>query len=70
MKQQGVEEFLEVDLLIVSCGIRPRDELARGCGLELGEKGGVKVEPLHLKIVFERVLAGFEAVKRVFLVGF
>ena len=44
--RQGLQEaFLEVELLIVSCGIRPRDELARECGLELGEKGGVKVEP-------------------------
>ena len=27
------------DLLIISCGIRPRDELARTCELELGERG-------------------------------
>eukprot|EP00435_Cladocopium_sp_Y103_P042544 s1701_g11.t1 len=44
LRKDGVESFLEVDLLIVSCGIRPRDELARDCQLELGERGGVKVD--------------------------
>jgi NAD(P)H-dependent nitrite reductase large subunit/NAD(P)H-dependent nitrite reductase small subunit len=33
-----------VDIIVVSCGVRPRDELARGCGLELGGRGGVKVD--------------------------
>merc|ERR1719223_1761483 len=36
--------ILEVDMVVVSCGIRPRDELAKGCGLELGGRGGVKVD--------------------------
>jgi nitrite reductase (NADH) large subunit len=31
-------------MAIVSCGIKPRDELARDCGLELGPRGGVKVD--------------------------
>jgi nitrite reductase (NADH) large subunit len=35
---------LEVDMVIVSAGIRPRDELARGAGLLLGERGGVLVD--------------------------
>ncbi len=34
---------LEVDMIVVSAGIRPRDELARDCGLEVGERGGVVV---------------------------
>eukprot|EP00438_Fugacium_kawagutii_P000319 Skav210720 [mRNA] locus=scaffold849:126166:132084:+ [translate_table: standard] len=34
-----MESFLEVDVLIISCGIRPRDELARDCELELGQRG-------------------------------
>jgi nitrite reductase (NADH) large subunit len=39
------EEFtLEVDMLVVSAGIRPRDELARGCGLALGPRGGIDVD--------------------------
>jgi len=39
------EEFiLEMDMLVVSAGIRPRDELARGCGLAIGPRGGVDVD--------------------------
>ena len=34
---------LEVDMIIVSAGIRPRDELARQCGLKVGERGGIAV---------------------------
>ena len=42
---KGAEEptVLDADLIIVSCGVRPRDELAKLCGLELGARGGVKV---------------------------
>ncbi len=35
---------LEVDLVVFSAGIRPRDELARECGLDIGERGGVVVD--------------------------
>ncbi|MCH2204801.1 MAG: nitrite reductase large subunit NirB [Lentisphaerales bacterium] len=34
---------LEVDMIIVSAGIRPRDEVARECGLTLGPRGGILV---------------------------
>ena len=37
-------EQLDVDLVVFSAGIRPRDDLARGCGLEIGERGGVVVD--------------------------
>jgi nitrite reductase (NADH) large subunit len=37
-------EFLEADVVIVSAGIRPRDELARSAGLAVGERGGVVVD--------------------------
>lgn len=37
-------ETLEVDMLVVSAGIRPRDELARTCGVKVGERGGVIVD--------------------------
>ena len=36
-------EMLEVEMIIVSAGIRPRDDLARDCDLEVGERGGVAV---------------------------
>ncbi|WP_019816576.1 nitrite reductase large subunit NirB [Saccharomonospora saliphila] len=35
---------LDVDLLVFSAGVRPRDELARACGLAVGERGGVLVD--------------------------
>lgn len=34
---------LDVDMLIVSAGIRPRDELARESGLSIGQRGGIEV---------------------------
>jgi len=34
---------LKVDMLVVSAGIRPRDEVARECGLEVGTRGGILV---------------------------
>jgi nitrite reductase (NADH) large subunit len=34
---------LDVEMVIFSCGIRPRDELARSAGLEVGERGGIVV---------------------------
>jgi len=37
------ESSLDVDMIVVSAGIRPRDELAREAGLEMGERGGVVV---------------------------
>merc|ERR1719419_938927 len=38
------EEYtLELDMLVVSAGIRPRDELARASGLAVGQRGGVVV---------------------------
>ncbi len=35
---------LEVDMVVVSAGIRPRDELAKGAGIALGPRGGVLVD--------------------------
>ncbi|MGB8501251.1 nitrite reductase large subunit NirB, partial [Mycobacterium sp.] len=32
---------IDAGLLVFSAGIRPRDELARACGLEIAERGGV-----------------------------
>jgi nitrite reductase (NADH) large subunit len=49
-------EALEVDLVIVSAGIRPRDELARAAGLEVGERGGVVVDD-RLRTSDENVFA-------------
>lgn len=35
---------LETDLILFSAGIRPEDSLAREAGLELGERGGIKID--------------------------
>ncbi|HET9744115.1 MAG TPA: nitrite reductase large subunit NirB [Chitinophagaceae bacterium] len=34
---------IDVDMLVISAGIKPRDELARECGLEIGARGGIVV---------------------------
>ncbi len=35
---------LAADMIIISAGIRPRDELARAAGLEVGARGGIVVD--------------------------
>jgi nitrite reductase (NADH) large subunit len=35
---------LETDMIVFSAGIRPRDELARACGLDLGARGGIAID--------------------------
>ncbi|WP_090812632.1 nitrite reductase large subunit NirB [Paraburkholderia tuberum] len=35
---------LDTDMIVFSAGIRPRDEIARACGLELGPRGGVSID--------------------------
>ncbi len=39
-------EPLDVDMVVISAGIRPRDDLARACNLEVGPRGGVVVDDL------------------------
>ena len=34
-----------IDMLVISAGIKPRDELARMAGLAVGERGGIVVDP-------------------------
>ncbi|WP_022949675.1 nitrite reductase large subunit NirB [Methylohalobius crimeensis] len=47
--QKHVMEFadgdkLETDMIVFSAGIRPRDELARKTGLEVGPRGGIVID--------------------------
>jgi len=37
-------EALDTDLILFSAGIRPRDELARDAGLDVGERGGIVID--------------------------
>lgn len=39
----GEEDILDVEMLIISAGIRPRDELGVNCGLTIGTRGGIVV---------------------------
>jgi nitrite reductase (NADH) large subunit len=36
--------FLETDVIVISAGIRPRDELAKACGLDVAPRGGICVD--------------------------
>ncbi len=38
------DEPIPADIVVFSAGIRPRDGLARGCGLDLAERGGILVD--------------------------
>jgi nitrite reductase (NADH) large subunit len=38
------ETLLNVDMVVISAGIKPRDELAREAGLEVGQRGGIVVD--------------------------
>ena len=39
----GEDDKLEVEMLVISAGIRPRDELGKTCNLEMGVRGGITV---------------------------
>ncbi|MCK5815213.1 MAG: nitrite reductase large subunit NirB [Flavobacteriaceae bacterium] len=39
----GEDDVLDVEMLVISAGIRPRDELAKTCDLEMGVRGGIVV---------------------------
>src|SRR6185436_17541146 len=60
---------LDVGMIVVSAGIRPRDELARKCGIKVGERGGVAVNDL-LQTSDERIYAiGEVALHRAMVYG-
>lgn len=39
----GEYDKIDVEMLVVSAGIRPRDELGKTCGLDMGTRGGIVV---------------------------
>ncbi|MFE9388120.1 nitrite reductase large subunit NirB [Streptomyces sp. NPDC006784] len=49
--------FLESDLVVFAAGVRPRDELARDAGLQVGERGGVVVDGACRSVTDPRVWA-------------
>ncbi|MBO0728739.1 MAG: nitrite reductase large subunit [Acidimicrobiaceae bacterium] len=42
--EQSARARLATEVVIFAAGIRPRDELARNCGLDVGERGGIVVD--------------------------
>ncbi|OIJ64925.1 nitrite reductase large subunit NirB [Streptomyces mangrovisoli] len=48
---------LATDLVVFSAGVRPRDQLARDCGLVVGERGGITVDAQCRTVGDERVFA-------------
>ena len=69
-------ESLDVEMIIVSAGIRPRDDLAKASGVEIGPRGGIAVDDrlqtsdpaifaigecaLHRGLVYGLVAPGYE----------
>jgi len=67
---------LAADMLVISAGIKPRDELARFCGLEVGTRGGILVDDrmqtndpcvfaigecaLHAEMIYGLIAPGYE----------
>ncbi len=68
--------ILSTDMLVISAGIKPRDELARACGLTVGPRGGIVVNDqmttsdehvfaigecaLHNSMIYGLVAPGYE----------
>ncbi|GAA4593005.1 nitrite reductase large subunit NirB [Planotetraspora phitsanulokensis] len=57
-------DAIEAEVVVFSAGIRPRDELARSCRLDVGERGGIVVDAgmrtsdEHIYAIGECALAG------------
>ncbi|MEU1597802.1 nitrite reductase large subunit NirB [Streptomyces sp. NPDC005708] len=48
---------LDTDMVVFSAGVRPRDQLARDCGLVVGERGGIAVDQRCRTVSDPRVFA-------------
>ncbi|MGW8376259.1 nitrite reductase large subunit NirB [Streptomyces sp. ODS28] len=55
---------LHTDMVIFSAGVRPRDQLARDCGLEVGERGGIVIDE-HCRTSDPRIYSVGECAKAV-----
>jgi NADPH-dependent 2,4-dienoyl-CoA reductase/sulfur reductase-like enzyme/rhodanese-related sulfurtransferase len=53
---------IETDLVLMSAGVRPNTELAVGAGIELGPRGGIKVDP-HMRTSVPDIWAAGDAVE-------
>ncbi len=66
VKVDGTKE-IEANLVLMAVGVRPNVELAKACGLELGETGAIKVNE-YLQTSDENVYAGGDCVENVHLI--
>ncbi|GHF72725.1 nitrite reductase large subunit NirB [Streptomyces thermodiastaticus] len=48
---------IATDMVVFSAGVRPRDQLARACGLQVGERGGIAVDARCRTVTDPRVFA-------------
>ncbi len=55
-------EFIETDLVVMAAGVRPSTELATQAGVELGPRGGIKVDE-HMRTNLPDVYAAGDAVE-------
>ncbi len=66
--ERGVElssgDFVEGELVIVAIGVRPETGLARGAGLDIGERGGIAVDEFNRTSVASIYAIGDAAEKR------
>jgi len=53
---------LAADLVILAIGVRPNSELAKAAGLELNERGGIKVDA-HMRTADENIYAAGDVVE-------
>jgi nitrite reductase (NADH) large subunit len=72
-------EDLPVQMVVISAGIKPRDEIARDCGIQVGDRGGVVVDDqmrtssadifaigevaLHKNFIYGLVAPGYDMAK-------
>ncbi len=55
-------EFVETDLVLLAAGVRPNTELATAAGIELGPRGGIKVDA-HMRTSIGDIFAAGDAVE-------
>ncbi len=66
VKVNGTKE-IEANLVLMAVGVRPNVDLAKSCGLEIGETGAIKVNEF-LRTSDESIYAGGDCVENVHLI--
>ncbi len=55
-------EFVETDMVVLAAGVRPNTELAVAAGIEIGPRGGIKVDA-HMRTSIPDIYAAGDAVE-------